>query len=169
MLKEKSIGPPTIYLGGQVRQVEVENGVKAWAVGSSQYVNAAVKNVETYLNEQEVKRYKLPAKAETPIKTSYRPELDVSPELKPREAAYYQSLIGILRWIVELGRVDICLETSIMSSHLALPREGHLEQLFHMFAYLKKYHNAEMVFDPTLPDIDENQFEEQDWLSLIHI
>ena len=165
MLKEKSIGPPTIYLGGQVRQVELENGVKAWAVGSSQYVNAAVKNVETYLNEQEVKRYKLPAKAETPIKTSYRPELDVSPELKPREAAYYQSLIGILRWIVELGRVDICLETSIMSSHLALPREGHLEQLFHMFAYLKKYHNAEMVFDPTLPDIDENQFEEQDWTS----
>ena len=165
MLKEKSIGPPTIYLGGQVWQVEVENGVKAWAVGSSQYVNAAVKNVETYLNEQEVKRYKLPAKAETPIKTSYRPELDVSPELKPREAAYYQSLIGILRWIVELGRVDICLETSIMSSHLALPREGHLEQLFHMFAYLKKYHNAEMVFDPTLPDIDENQFEEQDWTS----
>jgi hypothetical protein len=53
--------------------------------------------------------------------TSYRPELDVSPELDPEDASYYQSLIGILRWIVELGCVDICLEVSMMSSHLALP------------------------------------------------
>ena len=50
------------------------------------------------------------------------------------DAAYYQSLIGILRWIVELGRVDVCLEVSMMSSHLALPREGHLEQVLHIFA-----------------------------------
>ena len=64
---------------------------------------------------------KLPSKAETPIRTSYRPELDVSSELGPCDGAYYQSLIGILRWMVEIGRVDICLETSMMSSHLALP------------------------------------------------
>jgi hypothetical protein len=54
-----------------------------------------------------------------------------------------ESLIGILRWIVELGRVDICLEVSMMSSHLVLPREGYLEQGFHIFAHLKKYHNTE--------------------------
>ena len=59
----------------------------------------------------------------------YRPELDVTPELEPLEEAYYQSVIGILRWIVELGRVDICLEVSMMSSHLAMPREGHLTQV----------------------------------------
>ena len=79
--------------------------------------------------------------------------------------AYCQSLIGVLRWMVELGRVDICLETSAMSSHLALPREGHLAQLFHMFAHLKKYHNAEMVFDPSDPVINESDFELQDWTS----
>jgi hypothetical protein len=39
-------------------------------------------------------KWKLPEKAETPMQTSYRPELDVSPELEPNEAAYYQSLIG---------------------------------------------------------------------------
>jgi hypothetical protein len=100
-----------------------------------------------------------------PIRTSYRPEIDVSPELAPCDAAYYQSLIGILRWMVELGRVDICLETSMMSSHLALPREGHLEQVYHMFAYLKKYHNLEIVFDPSDPVIDESNFEHQDWTS----
>ena len=37
------------------------------------------------------------------------------------------------------------------SSHLFLPREGHLLQLFHMFAYLKRNHNSEMVFDPSDP------------------
>jgi hypothetical protein len=48
--------------------------------------------------------------AETPMVTAYRPELDVSPELGEVDAAYYMSLIGVLRWMVELGRVDICLD-----------------------------------------------------------
>ena len=52
-----------------------------------------------------------------------------------------------------------------MSSCLALPREGHLKQLLHIFAYLKKYHNAEIVFDPTDPHINESDFERKDWTS----
>jgi hypothetical protein len=70
-----------------------------------------------------------------------------------------------LRWIVELGRVDICLEVSMMSSHLVLPREGHLEQVLQIFAYLKKYHNAELVYDPSDPVIDDTEFEVKDWTS----
>ena len=106
-----------------MRNVELVNGAKAWAFSSSQYAQAAVKNVETYLLS---KGKKFPSKADTPIRTVYRPELDVTPELNASDASYYQSLIGILRWIVELGRADICLEVSMMSSHVALPREGHL-------------------------------------------
>ena len=105
----------------------------------------------------------MPAKAETPLTMTCRPELDVSPELEATDAACCHSLIGILRWIVELGRVDICLEVSMMSSHLTLPRQGHLAQVFHIFAYLKKYHNAEMVFDPSDPVIDESAFQRHDW------
>jgi Reverse transcriptase (RNA-dependent DNA polymerase) len=164
-LKEESIGPPKQYLGGHVRKVTLENGVEAYGFSSSQYVQAAVKNVQEMLMKEENKRWKLPAKANTPTSTVYRPELDVTPELKPNDAAYYQSLIGILRWIVELGRVDICLETSMMSSHLALPREGHMEQVLHIFAYLKQHHNAEMVFDPSDPEILESDFERRDWTS----
>ena len=41
-LKESSIGPPSIYLGARVRQVESDNVVKAWAFSPSQYVQAAV-------------------------------------------------------------------------------------------------------------------------------
>ena len=160
-LKQESIGPPKIYLGGHMRKVTLENGAKAWAFGSSQYVRNAVSNVEKQI---ETRGWKLP-RANTPISTSYRPELDVSTELNNSDASYYQSLIGILRWMVELGRIDICLETSMMSSHLALPREGHLQQVLHIFGYLKKYHNAELVFDPSDPVIDEALFERRDWAS----
>ena len=45
-LKEASIGPPKIYLGGTMRKVELENGTTYWAFGSAQYVKSAVHNVE---------------------------------------------------------------------------------------------------------------------------
>ena len=144
-MKPNSIGPPKLYLGAGIRKVELENGAKGWAARPSQYVQEAAKNVERYLEKQEIPgRWKLPKKSETPLPTSYRPELDVTPELEPTEASFYASLIGMLRWIVELGRIEICLEVSMMSSHLALPREGHLQEVLHKFAHLKKYHNSEL-------------------------
>ena len=159
------IGPPTVYLGGRVCKVQLENGVCAWSFSSSQYVQSAIKNVEEYVRRPENSHLKIPSKAETPRTTSYRPEFDVSPELTPRDSAYYQSLIGILRWIVELGRIDICLEVSMMPSHLAMPRKGHLEQVLHIFAYLRKYHNTELVYDPSDPVVEYDVFEQRDWTS----
>lgn len=103
--------------------------------------------------------------ANTSLRTSYRPELDVSPVLDPQLSAYYMSLVGILRWIVELGRVDICLEVSMISSHMAMPREGHLEGLLHIFSYLKKFHNTELVLDPSDTALDYSDFDRKDWTS----
>ena len=103
-------------------KVVLENGLTAWYFSSSQYFQTAVKNVEECLAKQDAK---LPARANTPLSSNYRPEIDVSGELQPAEAAYYQSIIDILRWMVELSRVDIFCKVSMMSSHLSLPREGH--------------------------------------------
>ena len=119
---------------------------------------SAVKNVEEYVGRPENSHLKIPSKAETPL-------LDVSPELTPRDSAYYQSLIGILRWIVELGRIDISLEVSMMSSHLAMPRKGHLDQVLHILAYLRKYHNTELIYDPSDPVVEHDVFELRDWTS----
>ena len=99
----------------------------------------------------------------TNIPTSYSPELDITPELISTDAAYYQSHVGILRWFVELGKVDICLEVSLMSSHFALPREGHLYKLFHIFAYLNWKHRTRMVFDPTYFSIDNDDLPRHNW------
>ena len=159
-LKEKSIGNPGQYLGGKLRKVTLDNGVDCWGFSSTQYVQDAVNNVEQYLKS---KGKKLVPKAPAPMTNGYRPEIDISEELPEDEASYYHSLIGVLRWIVELGRVDINTEVSMMSSHLALPRRGHLDEVFHIFAYLKKKHNSEMVYDPTDVEIDRAAFPREDW------
>ena len=65
---------------------------------------------------------------------------------------------------MELGRIDIYLEVSMMSSHLALLREGYLDQVFQIFAYLKKYHNAELVYNLSDLVVNEHEFEQRDWM-----
>ena len=62
-----------------------------------------------------------------------------------------------------MGRVDIITEVSMLSSHLAMPRQGHLEALLHMMAYMKLHHNARMVFDPRYPKVNEDEFKRCDW------
>ena len=156
-----------MVLGAGIRKVKLDNGMDTWAGSSSQYVHAAVRNVEEYVEKSHHKRWKIPNKVETPMRLTYLPELDVSEEISPSDASYYQSLIGILRWIVELGRFDVCLEVSMMSSHLAMPWRGHMEQVMQIFGYLKKYHNAELVFHPSDPTINEQDFERRDWASSV--
>ena len=50
---------------------------------------------------------RLPGRCVAPLRLGYRPETDYSSELKADGLKYYQELIGVLRWIVELGRVNI--------------------------------------------------------------
>jgi hypothetical protein len=105
-------------------------------------------------------------KSYDPFAGGYKPELDESPELEPTRENFYQSQIEILHRCVELGRIDIITEVSMLSTHLCLPREGHLEAVFHVFAYLGLHHNARVVFDPTYPAIDMGTFIKTDWKSM---
>lgn len=45
VMKNDSIGPPTIYLGGKCTEVILKNGQKCWSFSSSQYVQSACKTV----------------------------------------------------------------------------------------------------------------------------
>ena len=51
----------------------------------------------------------------------------------------------------------------MMCSHLTLLRERYLDQVLQIFADLKKYHNAELVYDPSDPVVEMNDFEKRDW------
>ena len=161
-MKEESIGDPDIYLGSKIRKLVLPNSVETWMMSPTKYVSEAVKNVERYLDKEYGS--KLPKRVSGPLPTDYRPEVDVTPVLEGEELSYYHSQIGILRWIVELGRIDIVTEVSCLASCLAMPRKGHLEAVFHMFAYLKKRPNGVIVLDPTYPDIDLSEFNDgADW------
>ena len=59
--------------------------------------------------------------------------------------------------------MDIITKVSTLASHMAMLREGHLDALFDVFCYLKRKHNSRLVFDPTYPEIDWNNFMEHDW------
>jgi hypothetical protein len=68
----------------------------------------------------------------------YCPEMDISDPLDPECSSFYQHLIGVMQWMVELGRVDIATEISLLSSHLVYPRVRHLEVALHVMGYLKQ-------------------------------
>ena len=158
-LKQDKIEIPTNYLGAQISQKNI-NGATCWTMSSTQYVKAAIDNVENKLAKE---GQRLPSRCPTPIKSGYRPEIDVSSELPIDGIRYYQELIGVLRWACELGRIDIAVEVSMLSSHLALPREGHLQQVYHIFGYLKAKPKKFLAFDHHHPDIDESRFVQCDW------
>ena len=163
-LKPGSVKEPDTYLGAQVSKFYIDGASDPmkprWAMSSEKYVKQAVADVEKELSEVD---QCLPTRVSTPLSQGYRPELDQSRELDAKRGQYYQSLIGVLRWICELGRVDILVAVSMLSRYLMSPREGHLQQVFHLFAYLKHHKRSRMVFDDTEPIFDSNAFKTCDW------
>ena len=63
------------------------------------------------------------------LKSNYH----ISKEFDTERTQYYQELIGMLRWAIDLARIDILLKVSFLSNHLVLPRVGLLEQIYHIF------------------------------------
>ena len=151
---------PKIYLGGKLSQVQLPNGVIAWAISSSQYVQEAVGNIEDHLKRQGKSMRK---GTNSHMPQGYHPECDTSMTLDPEDGIYFHSLIGIARWAVDLERIDVCCETSMLSSYVAMSREVHLQQIYHMFTYLKRHRNARIVLGPSYPEIDDEEFIARDW------
>ena len=148
--KKNKIEPPDFYLGARLEKKSL-NGKQMWTMTSKDYVKAAIDNVEQQLAKRNMK---LPARAPTPMSMDYSPETDDTPELESDQVTTYQECIGILRWAIEIGRVDIMTEVSMLSAYQASPREGHLEQIYHIFAYLKKKPKLTLYFEPSIPNLD---------------
>ena len=151
-IKGNKIEEPSTYLGATVEKKQM-NGYTCWTMSSTAYIKAAIANVEEKLGRPlQTKRGVIP------ISTQYRPELEDSHELEGPDITYYQELIGILRWAIELGRVDILHEVSLLSAYQAAPRRGHLDRLISIFAYLKQDPKRTLYFSPELPNLDATTF-----------
>ena len=93
---------------------------------------------------------------------SYHPELDTSMECSDKLVTLFQNLIGTLQRIVELGRIDIAYEVSVLSRYLVQPRTGHLVQALHIFKYLDIHKSNELAFNPEYvePMVHQNDVKE---------
>jgi hypothetical protein len=116
--KPDSIGPPKNYLGTDVSQVTIHDGngdtpaKHVWCMSATEYVKRAIEEVE---RELALENAYLPKWVETPMSSGYCPELDFSLELDSSKVNYYQGLIGVLSWIIELGRIDLIVPVSLLS------------------------------------------------------
>ncbi len=117
------------------------------------YVREAVKNCKDYISKHLPPQYRLPKLAPNPFPTKYDLGIDISPELDPDLAPYFQSLIRIMCWMVVLGHMDRAMEVSLLLLHSALPCKGHMDTALHIIAYLGLHHNSHLCKDPTYPDI----------------
>ena len=163
-LKPDSIREPETYLGVDIKKFRIPNSDDPdkvrWAFESTSYVKKAIADLEKELEEADLR---LLPNAKTPLASGYRPELDLSAELGSKQLNYYQGLIGVLRWICEIGRIDVLMPVSLMSRYLVSARQGHLEQVFHIFAYLKHHPRSTIVFDDTVPTFRGERFVKCDW------
>jgi Reverse transcriptase (RNA-dependent DNA polymerase) len=154
---------PERYLGANIGQYKIPtsiSGKTCWYMSADEYIHEAIKNVESEL--EKIGKQLYTARVDCVMTPAYRPELDMTASLNDERANYYQNLIGVLRWAVELGRIDIHVAVSLLSQYLAAPREGHLERAFGIFAYLKKYNRSKVVFDETHIDWG-NKFTDVNW------
>ena len=85
----------------------------------------------------------------TPLSSSeYRPELDSIPYCSDEHTTIYQYLMGMHRWMCELGRVGVLHKGSLLFQYIASSCEGHLQQTLNIFKYIK--HNITtgwLIFD----------------------
>ena len=109
--KNDKVEEPSSYLGARL-QKKVINGWDYWTVTSLDYVKAAVAKVEEAVKKT---TRQLPNKVLTPMMQSYLPELNATKELEPDNIQFFRELIGMLRYSTKIGRVDVMLETSLLS------------------------------------------------------
>ncbi len=62
----------------------------------------------------------------------------------------------------EIGRINIVMEVSKLSSFLTMPQNGHLHAACHIMSYLKHKHNSRLMMVPSPPLIKYSHFH-QDW------
>ena len=135
-IKDNKYGTPTAYLGDNVEPFQISDRKYAWSIQCDCCVVVAVQMIKYFLSEdnRELNIGKRPQKG--PLSHEYNPELDVMGECDAKHMYRFQKMVGILRWAVELGRIDIQIEVTLLLQYQALPQEVHLEALYLIFHFM---------------------------------
>ena len=163
-LNPSSVSEPEIYLGDKLKKMRLENGEWAWENSPEGYLKELISNFDKYLVGLGDTRWQLPNKKdENTFVRDYAPDMNNNLGLEQELASWYHYFIGMLRWMVEIGRVDIITEVSMMASEMATPRKVRLEAVLNLFVFIRQNYNSRMNFDPTYPTINMIDFKECKW------
>ena len=72
-----------------------------------------------------------------PFVVNHKPELDVSLYLGSRETTQHKLLGVKFQWMIELSKVNMITEVDNVASFLAMLREVHIDNMYHILAYLR--------------------------------
>jgi len=162
LLKADSITEPSRYLGASIsKHVMDGDSHYTWAIGSKEYLIESLRVVKQRIAPLNLT---LKSKVTSALPSGYKPKLDATNHLDDETTILYMQLIGILRWLVEPGRIDICVEVSMMSSYNCMPRVTHLYGVLHIFSYLQANLDWRLVMDSAynehLPEIEQRDWSE---------
>ena len=157
----KDVEEPKRYLGALVSRYDLGDKITGWSMSAELYLKRAIEEIESKWGNL-FKMYKQ-HHLDVPVPPGYHPELDQTDFLLDEDRQIYQSYIGILRWAVELGRIDLAHTAGVMARFAAAPRQGHLYTVLKVMAYCKKHISSRIVFDPVPKDFDDIKWEEHDW------
>src|SRR5210317_776314 len=147
LLKPDSVQEPKTFLGATISKCRMDGtDYDTWTIGSKAHLVEALRVVKQRIAGKKY-HLQLQKKVKTVLPSGYKPELDGSKEVDDETAIVYMQFVGILRWLVELGRIDVAAGVSMMSAYNAMPRVGHFHAVLHMFAYLENNLDWELAMD----------------------
>ena len=152
------------YLGTYTEKIQKYNGHEIWKTASRSYITNDIETVEGLFLEDDNCEV-LKSNVRNPFPSNYRPELDIIEELGTELLSYYLQLVGIFRWVVDIGRIRIFHDTSLMLQYQANTCIGYIEVIYHIFAYLKIHMNMGNIgYDLMGPNVDLSVFNDNaDW------
>ena len=146
-IKYNNYGPPTAYLGANVEPFHMSDGKYSWIIKCNSYVAVAVQTIKYLLSGDNIdfKTVNLPHKG--PLTHGYNPKLGVIDEFDADQVSWFQQHIGILGWAVELKRIDVQIEVTLLSQCQSSTLEVHLEAMYLIFRFLSNNPKKILVMD----------------------
>jgi len=150
--KLKGSGPVTFHLGCD--WFRDEDGVLCFA--PKKYITKMIATYERLFGRK-------PKPCASPLTKGDHPEIDDSELLDMAGVSIYQSLIGSLQWVIQLGRLDICTAVMTMSRFRAAPRDGHLDRVKRIIGYLSRMRDGVIRIRTEEPDYSDIPDTIYDW------
>lgn len=150
--KLKGTGPVEFHLGCDF--FRDKDGVLCYA--PRKYIEKILNNYERLFGCK-------PKQATSPLVKGDHPELDTTALLETDDISKYQSLIGALQWVIQIGRFDIATSVMTLSRFRAAPRVGHMDRVKRIHGYLSKMRHGVIRIRVGKPDYSNIPEKKYDW------